>query len=1055
MTEHVLPAFRRDTRERDFNLGETLDRLIENDGQRMLLANQIDAAKAELFSDNASETLPKDQSELAVALSAKAKAQAATYKKEQTRQSFIDTCASLTALSEAVLFDPSDLEHAQDLQKRGRIAKTGIQPSQIADALAVFTMHSDQIPSGDGKSRFIIPLAVAIHALVSEGQIHLIVRDQEIKARDAENLQRLASPLGLKIGVLKDRSERVARNSDIARMIGLRELLNHTSSVSKDTRRKYQKRLQNEINSMVSVTNYRTYFDADSGMESIANVLIGDDMDFAFASMGDESEHIWSRGDEKAICDEGDLFITRGSPYIIEKTGYNPLDYLPVWMASTVTHQVCLKMIDEGLITLDKGMWSFYDEDGNDTDEILNSRIKEAWEKLQQSGQLPADFQSALNQSLTDLVKSNPTQFHKGVHLTEAELRALVKHYTKPEFFQWENYESVDGEKVKTDLYGAYGFAFRQAQIVTGGQMYSRSGQFVTVIDQDTGHPLPTHKFQGLLDLAIDVKEGVCRLKARSDESEDSTGFHNFLAEKYGRDRFVMVSGTLDHVEGDLQFLGGKKLIHSKSWMGKIPEAPAYSFDRLFAGAIQRLELLMTGANGRPIELICADDEETDLLSRLIGEKYPEYRVQTVSSQTSRSDEREVFKTAGGKNVFTLANPRGGRAIDVKTTDEADEVGGLLLVVWGALTNKAVLRQVLARTARAGHPGEVKWLVYGDGGKLGLSQNKTVSRFPQLQEDLEKVSEGEAIAYDFSLIEKIHDKNDLDAQRERLLAFAYDQFAYEVMSETADAVREEFKSKPFPNGAASERYVGEFLRRGFRPAVGRMAERYLMQLGRFPIYTIRNFVEARVATQADWQMNAEKRAFLQIARLTARKERLELERLLTQMNQYQELASKPGFSRPYVSGFRRIPTFERQIVIISPRETLVKSFKDPDVTDHANAAVYLRSDPNHFYVFERKNRRGHTAEYNHDLLETDVGGRVNRKKNLSLVIDNRPHLTGSALKRSLRAERKWIRFMRQVLTVENRKITLPELQSHLAENLAHTILRDFDGKGFFTGRVGI
>ncbi|MBI3955621.1 hypothetical protein HY338_04185 [Candidatus Gottesmanbacteria bacterium] len=1042
MTEYVLPAFQVDTRERDFSLDETLDRLIENDGQRMLLASQIDTAKTELFADIALNPLPKDYPELAMDLSAKAKTQASTYKKERTRKSFIDTCASLTALSEAVLFDPSDLEHAQDLQKRRRIVKTGIQPSQIADALAVFTMHSDQIPSGDGKSRFIIPLAVAIHALVSEGQVHLIVRDQEIKARDAENLQRLASPLGLKIGILKDRSERIARNNDMARMVGLRDLLNHTASVSVDTRRKYQKRLQGEIDRIASDINYRAYFDADTGEELTANVLIGDDMDFAFASMGDESEHIWSKGDEKAICDEGDLFITRGSPYIIEKTGYNPLNYLPVWIASSVTHQVCSEMRDEGLITLDNGSWSFYDEDGNDTDEILNSRIKEAWEKLQQSGQLPDDFQTALNQSLTDLVKSNPTQFHKGVHLTEVELRALVKHYTKPEFFQWENYETVEGEIVKTDLYGSYGFAFCQAQSVTGGQMYSRSGQFVTVIDQDTGHPLPTHKFQGLLDLAIDAKEGVCRLKARSDESEDSTGFHNFLASKYGKGKFAFVSGTLDHVEGDIRLLGGKNFIHSKSWMGIIPEPPAYSFDRNFDGAFRRLELLMAGASGRPVELICADDEEIDLLSRLIGEKYPEYQVQTVTSQTSRSDERIVFKNAGDKNVFTLANPRGGRAIDVKTTDEADEVGGLLLVVWGGLANKAVLRQVLARTARAGHPGEVKWLVYGDGGKLGLSENNTVRRFPELQRDLEKVSEGEALSYDFSLVEKIHDKNDLEAQRERLLAFAYDQFAYEVMSETADLVREEFKSKPFPNGVASEQYVEEFFRRGFRPAVGRMAERYLMQLGRFPIYTVQDFVQARVVTQAGNMMNTEKKVFLQIARLSARKERMELERLLFQMYQYRDIASKFDDKIKLVTGFRRTPFFARNIAVISPTETKVVSINDPAVTDYANAAVYLRSDPHHFYIFERKNRRNHTAEYNHDLLETDSEGRVERKKNLSLVIDNRPHLKGSSLKRSLRAERKWIRFMKRILTVED-------------SDVSDSILRNFDSRGFFTGRVGI
>ena len=194
-------------------------------------------------------------------------------------------------------------------------------------------------------------------------------------------------------------------------------------------------------------------------------------------------------------------------------------------------------------------------------------------------------------------------------------------------------------------------------------------------------------------------------------------------------------------------------------------------------------------------------------MKSLNQKNYPNYRVQTVTSQTSRSDERDVFKKAGAKNVITLANPRGGRAIDIQTTKEADDAGGLLLVVWGALANKTVLRQVLARTARAGHPGEVKWLVYGEGGKLGLSQSQTVIRFPQLQEDLLKEANGSDLSYESSLIEEIHLKNDLDAQKERLLAFAYDLYAHEVRSEVTRLVHEEFKSKKLSQLPRSNCYL--------------------------------------------------------------------------------------------------------------------------------------------------------------------------------------------------------------------------------------------------------
>src|SRR3990167_7558282 len=120
MTEHVSFTIGQDRKEKDFNLGDTLDRIIENDGDRNLLANQIDAAKSKLLTDLFQGSQQISRIELELALTDRVKLNSATYRQEKTKQAFIATCASLTALAESVLFDPSDLDHARELQKGGK-----------------------------------------------------------------------------------------------------------------------------------------------------------------------------------------------------------------------------------------------------------------------------------------------------------------------------------------------------------------------------------------------------------------------------------------------------------------------------------------------------------------------------------------------------------------------------------------------------------------------------------------------------------------------------------------------------------------------------------------------------------------------------------------------------------------------------------------------------------------------------------------------------------------------------------------------------------------------
>ena len=822
--------------------------------------------RGEIQSDNGeySFTDPQKITETIEDLVSTINAYSKIYRDNHSRTSFVRLNAAVVALAEIRILGPKTLYSSQKQQEEGQVRSVGIQKEQVEAALAIKSMDSAEVPSSQGKSNTDIPIAAVARACLTGERVHIMVRDPQAKRRDADNLRRLTSALNFNLGVI-DRSEQNAQpKKRIKELVFMSDVIDFAAGLSQSEKEEFKRQRRKEIDQLIKEVNFSLMADEDQSpvivddkAQQDPDIIIGDDKDFVFTSMTDKRKFVWGEKKTCVICDEGDLPWTKGSSYEQEDEGLSPLSgYLPEWITSCVVDEVCTTMRKDGKITSDaNNQLDFVDTLGDETLTEYEKQVRLRLELVAKDGTLQNRYMQILRNKIAGefegLMKTIPVQkYSKKLRERKAKyfftydsMRKLVKKYTYQDV-------SAPAESEKLDILhpadpiAFYDHAWLTAQELTTGQNYSRTNQEIVIIDQETGHPLPTHQYSGLVDMAVDVKEGICSLRSRTDAIRDRTGFQMFLQRNYGKRRISLVSATLDHIRDEVQEFTGGKVIDVGYWIGREMSIPRVEISEDFGMARNRLLELIQEASiaGRPVEIVCDDDEELGVLKQFFEEwnnEAEKYHVNVVTSRSGLDHEEIVFGLAGQLNTLTLTNPRGGRMVDIKSSPETNNAGGLLLIVWGALKNKAVLKQVLARTARTGAPGESRWMVYKYGGKAALENNHTVKRYPKNIEALALLQDGQRLDYDYSLLESIHQRNNLEGQTLRLLTYAYDELRFSMYSEARQSLEQAIGDIATPG------YINEYIKIRWNDMIDFIADDYISRLSRYRMDSIGDLSVAR------------------------------------------------------------------------------------------------------------------------------------------------------------------------------------------------------------------
>lgn len=786
------------------------------------------------------------------------------YRDNHSETSFVRVNAAVVALAELQILGPKILQRSQEQHEAGQVQRVGIQKEQVEAALAIESMDSAEVPSSQGKSNTDIPVAAVARACLTGEQVHIMVRDPQAKRRDAENLKRLTSVLNLNLGVIDRSPSQTEQRVRIKELVFMSDVIDFAAGLSRSEKEEFKRQRRKEIDQLIKEVNFSLLtgddqspvLTDDNGKRETA-IIIGDDKDFVFTSMTDQRKFVWGVKKTCVICDEGDLPWTKGSGYELEDEGLSPLSgYLPEWVTSCVVDEVCKAMRAEGKISPDaNNQLDFIDAFGDETLAEYEKQVRLRLELVAKDGTLQDRYMQTLRNKIAGefarLMQTIPLQsYSKKLRERKAKyfftydsMRKLVRRYAYQDV-------SAPAEAEKPDMphpadpIAFYDHAWLTAQKLTTGQNYSRSDQEIVIIDQETGHPLPTHQYSGLVDMAVDVKEGICRLRSRTDAIRDRTGFQMYLQRNYGKGRVSLVSATLDHIRDEVQEFTGGKVVDIGYWIGREMPIPQAEISEDFAGAQKRLLALIqeVSITGRPVEIVCDDDDELVILKELFEEWNTEaqkYQINVVTSRSSLADEESVFSLAGQSNMITLTNPRGGRMVDIQSSPETNNAGGLMLVVWGALKNKAVLKQVLARTARTGAPGDTRWMVYKHGGKAALENNPIVKRYPKNIEALALLQDGQGLDYDYSLLENIHQRNNLEDQTLRLLTYAYDELRFSMYSEARQSLEQAIGDIATPG------YINEYIKIRWNEMIDIIADDYISHLSRYRMDSIGDLSVAR------------------------------------------------------------------------------------------------------------------------------------------------------------------------------------------------------------------
>ena len=229
--------------------------------------------------------------------------------------------------------------------------------------------------------------------------------------------------------------------------------------------------------------------------------------------------------------------------------------------------------------------------------------------------------------------------------------------------------------------------------------------QELVLLDKSTGRGLPGIKLRGGIQQAMEVKEGL--KPSQETRSVASVTYQNLfgLFEKIGG-----MSGTISDTKHELKSIYGLDtvVIPPNRRVLRIDMK-----DHYYTNKEEQIEAALKVAlrahdSGQPVLMVVAAFKDTERISeRLIKEKIPH----NVLNANNESWEASIIKEAGTKGAITVATSMAGRGTDIKLKEGVRDIGGLMVIGVGRMSNIRLERQARGRAGRQGDPGMSRFFV--------------------------------------------------------------------------------------------------------------------------------------------------------------------------------------------------------------------------------------------------------------------------------------------------------------------------------------------------------
>jgi len=266
-------------------------------------------------------------------------------------------------------------------------------------------------------------------------------------------------------------------------------------------------------------------------------------------------------------------------------------------------------------------------------------------------------------------------------------------------FFQVENLYDPEHFQLNRHV----NLALRARMIFQPMRDYMVMGGNLVLLSSVTGRLLEGNKLQGGLHQAIEGRESL-EITTENRAMASVTYQNLFLMfEKMGG-----MTGTAKGSEKELLKTYGTKVVEIPTHR---PVIRTDEPDVVIATIEEKERLVMDYVEevrhtGRPILLTTGSVKSSVKFSQYLLDRGIEHNLLNALSEAK---EAAMVREAGRKGAITVATLIAGRGTDIKLEDDAEELGGLVIIGAEKLPNQRVEDQVRGRAGRQGEPGSSRF----------------------------------------------------------------------------------------------------------------------------------------------------------------------------------------------------------------------------------------------------------------------------------------------------------------------------------------------------------
>lgn len=250
------------------------------------------------------------------------------------------------------------------------------------------------------------------------------------------------------------------------------------------------------------------------------------------------------------------------------------------------------------------------------------------------------------------------------------------------------------------DLYRHLVIALKANYIMKLDRDYVVDNGEVFLLDEVNGRKLIGTKLQAGMHQALEAKEKV--------EITKETKAMGMITYQNLFKKFKVLSGMTGTAKTDIDEFRTTYKVNVMEIPTNKPVIRRDHPDRVYASnkakILASLQLVKKAIKkGRPVLIETGSVSMSDLYSRvLLEQKIPH----NLLNATSVAKETRIISKAGEKGAVTVATSMAGRGTDIKLTEKARQVGGLLVVGTEKMTSERIDNQLRGRAGRQGDPGD-------------------------------------------------------------------------------------------------------------------------------------------------------------------------------------------------------------------------------------------------------------------------------------------------------------------------------------------------------------